>query len=281
MSKAYLDTLKVAMNPTAFPQIELVCVTHKPKLYERHIASNPHLRDHTLIQLDNRSVKLGVALRYNEFLDSRPPSDSWIVFVHHDFELHEDPANVLSNLSEDSIYGPIGARVIEEVPIEQTNSTSDRSKSRSEALGEIACSHEHTAAARTGRRIDEPQIVDTLDACCLIAHSSLITRHGLRFDPNLPWHLYSEDFSLSAWSAHRIPTRVVQIESGHYGVAHRGITFDDQEFARSADYLVRKHHGRAFASTCDRLIKNRATMLRQGEKGITAMPKTDAAVAKR
>jgi len=226
-------------------------------------------------------VNLGVALRYNEFLDSRAPSDAWLVFLHHDLEFHEDPASVLTKLQPDAIYGPIGARRIDNDSNETARSTSARSRSSIRTTGEIGCSHDHTAAARTGRRIEEPQTVDTLDACCLIVHSSLIVRHGLRFDPDLPWHLYSEDFSLSAWSAHRIPTRAVQIECGHYGMGNRGITFDDEEFLRSADYLVRKYKGRAFASTCDRLIKNRSTIFRQGEKGITAMPKSDAAVAKR
>ncbi|MEX0875728.1 MAG: hypothetical protein WD646_00650 [Actinomycetota bacterium] len=199
--------------------------------------------------MDNRSHNLGVAQRYNEFLDSRLPPDAWIVFLHHDLEFHEDPANVLRSLGPHSIYGPVGARIVDDGEIGGAGRGSGRAGIIGEIqiVGEIRCSHEIRSAARLGTRIQAPQLVDTLDSCCLIVHSSLIARHKLRFDHTLPWHFYGEDFSLSAWSAHRISTWAVQIECGHWSMSTWSKSLD---FSGSLDYLGRKHHGRTFASTC-------------------------------
>ena len=51
---------------------------------------------------------------------------------------------------------------------------------------------------RLGRRVKTGIKVQTFDCQCLIIHSSLINRYKLRFDENLTFDLYVEDFCANA-----------------------------------------------------------------------------------
>ena len=49
-----------------------------------------------------------------------------------------------------------------------------------------------------GKRVSGRTKVETLDCCCLIVNSKIIRERNLSFDENLAFHLYVEDFSLTA-----------------------------------------------------------------------------------
>jgi len=93
--------------------------------------------------------------------------------------------------------------------------------------------------------LDKPQTVDTVDCCCLVVHSSLIKKYGLRFDEHFDFHLYSEDFSLNAWYTYGVRTKAVQMAARH-------MSFGDtsQNFHTSLEYLRTKYKEKNFVGTC-------------------------------
>lgn len=233
--------------------LQIVCVSHELELYRRHVGGNPHVNRHPICLYDNRLENVGVAARYNHFIETRLPQvgDAWIVFLHHDFSFDEDPAPFLARMPHNAIYGVIGTRLQRGGPyIRLKLFGPDRGLSagcyqHQQFVGEISCAPEQSASGKMGKAISEPETVDTVDCCCLIVHSALIRKLGLRFDPRLAWHFYSEDFSLEARRRHGVQTKVLPLHSGHYGHGRY-----DANFHSSRDYLFRKHADQDFSSTC-------------------------------
>lgn len=184
--------------------LQLVCVSHCPDIFESYVGSNRHVNRYPVVLYDNSVENVGIAERYNHFIEQRTEA-GWVIFIHHDFCFNEDPLPRLNLLPRDTIYGVIGTKL----------ATGRRyrlrrlSRQRIQVLGRIKCQLKLSKTGSLGRPIQDTALVDTVDCCCLIVHSSLIDRYQLRFDPKFPWHFYSEDFSLHARRAHGVDTRVV------------------------------------------------------------------------
>ncbi len=96
--------------------------------------------------------------------------------------------------------------------------------------------------------------VGTVDCQCLIVHSSLIEKYNLRFDENLSFDLYTEDFSIYAREHYNIPTKIMQVDCHHYSFGKL-----TERFANSYKYLQNKYKKTRFAyiTTCSlKLIGN-------------------------
>lgn len=76
-------------------------------------------------------------------------------------------------------------------------------------VGEII----QTDGSKFGRRLIEPEYVDTLDEVCLIVHTDSF-RHGLRFDERFTFHYYGADLCLSA-SRLGFDVMAIQTDSQH------------------------------------------------------------------
>jgi hypothetical protein len=96
-----------------------------------------------------------------------------------------------------------------------------------------------------GNYLPEPKKVITCDCCCLIVHSSLIKRCNLRFDPKCKFHLYAEDFEISAREKYGIPVKAVQIACYHRGIGN----YSDPQFFSTLEYLKKKHNLKKLYST--------------------------------
>lgn len=252
--------LKVRSAQPGHENLHFVCVSHKPDIYQRHVGSNRHIQHYPITLYDNSIENAGIPERYNHFIEYRLPElgDTWVVFMHHDLEFHEDLGPRLSSLGPDRIYGPVGARLSEgdlQCCLVWNRSSWWRPRPRwhrhffNETVGEVKChpaSEEVRGSRRCGASIIVPERVDTLDCCCLIVHSNLLRKHRLRFNPSLPWHLYSEDFSLTANTMFGIKTFAVNLDCTHHS------SFDgfDQSFYDHSSVLLRAHSGKSFASTC-------------------------------
>ena len=97
----------------------------------------------------------------------------------------------------------------------------------------------------------------------MIVHSSLIKKYNLRFDKNLKFDLYSEDFSINAKENFNIGTKVVPIKCHHYSYGN-----PTNNFYENLDYLSNKYKNRknSYATTCsDMLIKETV----KGTKNLT------------
>jgi len=238
-------------NGLAGQRLQLVCVSHRPDVFERYVGSNSHVNRHPIVVYDNSRENAGIAERYNQFIEQQM-GEGWCIFMHHDLCFDEDPLHRIQRLPMNIIYGVTGTR------LEKLHRYVYLGPSRKHGLtlqaghhygrrhlGMIKCRLEIAEAQICGAPVEDTAVVDTVDACCLIVHSSLIRRYHLRFDPLLAWHFYSEDFSLNARRSHGIETRVVQMDCGHYGYGRM-----DEDFYQSKGYLVKKYRGMLFSSTC-------------------------------
>ncbi|MFA6570601.1 MAG: hypothetical protein WCT77_05130 [Bacteroidota bacterium] len=231
-------------------EIEFVTVINNFDIYNRIFINNSFLSNFKLVKFDNTTENLPLAKRYNQYIDKLMPENTWIVFCHQDFEFKEDISTLLQNLDYSNIYGPIGAGWKKNLVCFLRL---DYFKIRKFKIGiikrrQIIGSIEEKQSdkyVKIGKFIKRPEIVDTVDGCCIIIHSSLIKKYNLRFDDNLDWHLYSEDFSLNAKIYHKVITKVVQISSTH----HSSGSFN-AEFHHSLVYIRNKYNNFDFASTC-------------------------------
>ncbi len=230
--------------------ITVVTVVNKFDVFNPTIKENKFMNMFPVHVYDNTRENIGVSKRYNDFIKNHLQEDAWIVFCHQDFAFQEDVSAKLTALDKDCIYGPIGAGPSRQlvIAIAVSKYGFERSRigfyKRSKKFGQVI----QKTAKKTvtmGQYIKRPTLVDTLDCCCMIVHSSLIKKHDLRFDENLGWHLYTEDFSLNAKYHHRILSKAVQLKCVHLSPGTLGFDFSDK-----LQYLQKKYRTTAFATTC-------------------------------
>ena len=210
----------------------LISVVRNGEVYEKLVAKNPKLAAYEKHMLDNRVENLGIPTRYNQFLDGYDYTHpAWFVFCHEDFELKQD-LEFLNELPHDALYGPIGTRLKgKKVVLIGRIHHSEKDGSRCEGVG---------------HRVSGPQEVLTFDCQCMIVHSDLVARLHLRFDENLPFDLYVEDFCIAAAERYGIPSMVVQMDCQHY--SHGKLQL---RFLEGLTYMMRKWEaaGKQYAST--------------------------------
>lgn len=231
--------------------IQLVCVSHRADIYDKYVGTNPHVDKALVTRYDNSVENVAIPVRYNHFIEHEM-GDGWVVFMHHDLSFDEPLAPKLAGLPRDAIYGVCGAVMTDGRrfvflgrngrwrPTVRRGRTTDV-----RVRGQIKCLEKLSPPGFMGEYATDLPVVDTVDCCCVIVHSSLIRKHKLRFSPEFAWHFYSEDFSLNARREHGIATKVLQIECGHYGEGNL-----TPEFQQSKWMLVDKYGNRSFASTC-------------------------------
>ncbi len=218
--------------------VTICTVVRNKDLFARNITANPHCAQFEIYMCDNLTENKSIPLHYNSFLNAFDyQSPRWIVFCHEDFELQEDISPLLEKLSPNAIYGPCGARQKKLLGI----------ITKSEIIGQINESFKDGANERTiGQAAPTGIVVDTLDCCCLIVHSTLIKKHNLRFDENLSFDLYAEDFSINAFLFADISTRIVNINCCHHSTPQRL----PNSYIRSLKFLNKKYRNHCFAGTC-------------------------------
>lgn len=208
-------------------------------LKNKFVESNENIE---CISFDNTNDNIFISKRYNEFLNSYDYShDSWFVFCHADWEVLEDIVQILSNLKKNNIYGPIGTvgdfgnvvknkftRIVKGFCVEQT---------RDNNIKRISKTDENWSNTT----------VDTLDCQAMFVHSSLINKYNLRFDENLQWDLYVEDFCINA-KKYGIQTHVVKIQCCHHSDA--GFKEPPKSYLHMLDYLNKKYPNMMYAGIC-------------------------------
>lgn len=195
-------------------------------MYSRCVADNPFCEGCSKVCFDNSEENVPIGVRYNSFLENCT-EDCWIVFCHEDWQVKQDLAELVGSLNPDYIYGPIGAFL--------------KTGRRSDFVIYKGSIREGTKDGRIVRKIANrvpAGRVDTLDCQCVIVHSSLIRRTGLRFDAKLRFDMYVEDFCASAFTCFGVQTMVIPIKCVHYspGVISSG-------FEESLKYVREKFAG--------------------------------------
>ena len=230
--------------------IDIVSVVSDFEQYNKLITNNKYIKHCNKVFYDNTNENIPITKRYNDYIENKMSENVWVVFCHQDFEFKENITPILNKLDTSYIYGPIGATWKENFSIclhlnfvKPFKFRVGKTK-RVYPIGEILETHEGKSK-KIGKFLQNPELADTVDCCCIIVHSSLIKNNNLRFDEQLKWHSYSEDFSLNAKQKHNIFTKVVQIESEHYSKGKF-----DKNLENSLDYLRTKYNKQPFASTC-------------------------------
>lgn len=230
--------------------VTIITVANNLEIYSNTIRNNPFMNRHRLHIYDNSVNNIGIPRRYNDFLSNYLPEDSWLVFCHQDFCFIENIEPLLDRLEKDCIYGPIGTGPIKQLVFIMSLSKYGLERFRIgfyDRWKKVGMITQITSKKRQkmGQFIRKPVVVDTLDSCCMIVHSSLIRKYDLRFDERLDWHLYVEDFSLQAKRAHGVKTKAIQIKCEHYSGGKV-----DHVFHESLNYLRKKYGTDRFATTC-------------------------------
>ena len=202
----------------------LVSVVRDYGMYRRCIAENPCCEGLTLVPLDNRQENLAIPDRYNRFLDGLE-EDGWVVFCHEDWMPLEPLLPRLAGLDKRCLYGPVGAKTEVCPHADFIHIT-----------GSIEQCRKDGSHRRRVRGTWKGGDTDTFDCQCLIVHSSVISRCSLRFDPELRFDLYAEDFCAAAWWRHGVPSRILPLRCRHYS---GGVLGD--RFWKGLDYLREKY----------------------------------------
>ena len=230
--------------------ITIVTAVTNKKQYQHFVFKNRYLQNCMLRFYDNSQENLPIPTRYNHFIENELSENTWTIFCHQDFEFLQNPEEILKDLDPNYVYGPIGV----ETQIHSSlhlifhswrikPSFHKKKEYLSVFQGQI---HQYGGKKPflLGRYLSRPANVDTLDCCCVIVHSSLLKKHNLRFDSTFDFHLYAEDFCLSA-HLKGIKSRAVQIQCAHHSLGNM-----NKHFWNKYQDLLRKFPHDFFLTTC-------------------------------
>jgi len=238
--------------------------------YDKTIKHNPFMNCYKITAFNQEKDNIIIPKRYNSFIKEKiftdKIKDTWLVFCHQDFGFLNFPLEILEKQNKNFLYGPSGVRKRkfgnlkfklwkDFLPIPYI-------KTKVLALGQIWQGYDPETFKKanrknpfkvgneyfyfSGKQLEQPEVVDTVDCMCLIVHSSLIKKYKLLFDEKLDWHCYSEDFSLNAKHKHGILTKAVQMDCKHLS---RGNSFS-KGFEKCFGYITNKYKNCCFCTAC-------------------------------
>ena len=223
--------------------IYMISVVNNFDFYDKWIKNNRFTSNFTLVPFDNNTRKSYIPVLYNEFLNNYDYSkESWFIFCHCDWELLEDINPILEKLDKKNLYGPVGSFLL------FTKNYAKEEKTTSIVTG--GCYQEKRDGSDRkffGSKPDKPMLSDTFDCQCLIVHSSLVDKYHLRFDENLSWHLYVEDFCFSAKLKYSILSYAITINCCHHSDAGFGPI--PKGYLDSLKYMNNKYPDHLFSGT--------------------------------
>lgn len=210
-------------------------------IVEKYIVQNAFLKKESGISLhliDNSRQNKPISVVYNEFLDSYDyTKESWLIFMHSDFEFLTFPSEVLRQLDPSRIYGPIGAKACR-----------DKTKIYIAGKGDvIEKTPDNTLYHYTVYQWHDMS-VDTLDCQCIIMHSSLVKKYGLRFDPNTVLDLYVEDLCIRAAKEHGIPVEAVCFDCAHHSGYVKETNYS-RRYLKQLQYINQKYPDEVYGGT--------------------------------
>ena len=235
-------------------RVVLVSVVRDWVMYERCIQDNSFLSDGELCPIDNREKNEGVPVCYNRFLASRPKDEVvWYVFCHEDFELKESISGLLDGLDTNTLWGPIGAATCVRWGIYH----------QWRMLGRVEeCAKDGSNGHVIGTTVPAGTPVETFDCQCLIVHSSLLEREGLRFDENLSFDLYVEEFCMAA-AKKGISSCILPMAAQHWSGGSVQPRYYEQE-----SYVNAKYPDDCFTGTSSWILGGKPSLGRRLTVGI-------------
>lgn len=212
-------------------EVKLITAVINPEMYHRFFTDNTRVNRYPLIGIDNQQDNRGLPAIYNEIIEDHKDTNCWLFFVHEDFEIKSE-IDVLDTLDRNTVYGTFGINLENNVPV---------------AYGRHICSEKDGShAVETGIPASVPVGVQTIDCQSILAHSSLFVRYPqLRFDENLRFDLYAEDFSINAQHHQGIEVKIFPLTFQHY--SHGNIT---ESYHHGLRYLAQKYPDIGVPGSC-------------------------------
>lgn len=213
------------------PDVRIVSVYIRPEMYAQFFTNNPVVQPYHLIGIDNQADNLGLPARYNQAIAEHLDQNCWLFFVHEDFEIKGGLEGIAA-LDPGCVYGTFGIDLVNGAPV---------------PYGRHTCSDKDGGnAVEVGVALKQPHTVQTLDCQSVLVHSTLLARHpGLRFDENLTFDLYAEDFAMLAREREGIEVCVFPLTFQHY--SHGKIT---ERYHSGLKYLAEKYPESAVPGSC-------------------------------
>lgn len=210
-------------------------------MYNKLLYTNPFLKNErvTLVPQNNKKSGKTISVCYNDFLNGFDySSPAWLIFCHEDFEFLEDPLPLLSRCDHRDIIGVFGGILVK-------NLRGDLIRTY---VGKIYdCAKDGSNTRLLGA--DHPDLteVETLDCQMMAVHSDTVRAHGLRFDENLDFDGYVEDFCLQARSR-GLKSRVLGLRCRHWSIVPD--IRERPSYLTMETYLNAKYTGQLFAGLC-------------------------------
>ena len=235
----------------------LVSVVRDEAMYEKCIAGNQFCDECELMKIDNREKNEFISVLYNRVLEGIDYSqERWILFAHEDLEFRGRIDGLLGKADKGSLYGVIGGVL----------------KPRKRWLlggfwagvyyGHIwQCNKDGSELKEVGEVVPLGTEVETVDCQFLAVHSSLVEKYHLRFDENLSFDFYAEDFSINASEKYQIKTRILPLEVCHHSPGNI-----QPRFFRQLNYLDKKYPGAEYFGTSGYNIGSGRTFMRRCQK---------------
>lgn len=208
--------------------MQIISVVRNVSLYNRLVKSNHFNRGAEFCCFDNNQENKGISERYNEFLDNYDYSNKdWLVFCHEDWEIQENWQKKLEKLDKESLYGPIGCKLVDTPNL-----------AKRYILGRIFNSQKDGySCLSVGENSPTGTTVGTFDCQCLLVHSDLVKKYKLRFDEKLSFDLYTEDFCINAAENFAISSKIFKLKCQHYSYGdvqprfYEGIKYLQQKYS--------------------------------------------------
>ena len=235
----------------------MISVVRDFDMYRHCVVNNKYNANVALQMFDNRECNEGIPIIYNRFLNAYDYAvPSWFIFCHEDFEMLEPIGERLKDADVCSVYGPIGGKLCQKFRFALGGIWFGEYKGHViHSLKDASQMEDVGDCSPTGT------IVDSVDCQCLIIHSSLVRDYGLRFDENLSFDLYTEDFCLGAMLNHSILTRILSLKCYHHS---KGVL--QPRFYLQKEYLDAKYLRSEAFSTVGCTIGGGRTLLRRLQK---------------
>ena len=216
--------------------MEIITVVRDFEIFNRLIQGNIYCKKANFNIFDNRIENRPISVCYNDFLANYNYSkSSWLIFCHEDFEFQENLTPILKSLNKNVLHSVIGGKRCGFLGFGMQVIFGNMTETNRNGSGRCWS---------PGKKIFKPKEVEAFDCCCLIVHSSLVQKYNLRFDENLLFDLYVEDFCAQAKVKYKLKSFVHPIICNH----HSGSRATERLY-RHLPYLEKKYPNNYFVGT--------------------------------
>ena len=237
----------------------LVSVVRDEAMYERCIAGNQFCDECELMKIDNREKNEFISVLYNRVLEGLDYSqERWILFAHEDLEFRGKVGGLLERADKGSLYGVIGGRILPRKNWFLGGLWSGK------YYGKIStCKKDGSDLNEVGEVVPLGTEVETVDCQFFAVHSSLAEKYHLRFDENLSFDFYAEDFSIYASEKYQTKTRILPLKVCHHSPGNI-----QPRFFRQLRYLDKKYPRIEYFGSCGYNIGGGRTFMRRVQKKV-------------